>query len=312
MERENATIQQEPAAAAAGAVSLPAEDFGRKTLEEAETFADSILKRIRVKDAEGIKADLTSLLSGAELLTSGKKDDRGLLATLPVVGKLFEASGIATPEAETLMKTIGVISGKLDAAQFGLIKDSATLETLAAKNKAIGASLAELLETGAEALNTARKAGTPVDFSRFETVLRGLSGIRDETERMAPQIRLIQENDRALAGKIQSIIFVLLPTWREVMQTEIELREDGGPHELNIDGKKPETFHEEALSEAYRKLIAGLGEAIALGSEAARLRELADIGLQQLKREIGYLVPRAAATTAAAPEVRQSPLPPAE
>ena len=121
---------------------------------------------------------------------------------------------------------------------------------------------------------------------------------------MAPQIRLIQENDRALAGKIQSIIFVLLPTWREVMQTEIELREDGGPHELNIDGKKPETYHEEALKEAYRKLIAGLGEAITLGSEAARLRELADIGLQQLKREIGYLVPKAAAT--AAPEVRQS------
>lgn len=263
-----------------------------------------------MKDAEGIKADLTSLLSGAELLTSGKKDDRGLLATLPVVGKLFEASGIASPEAETLMKSIGVISGKLDAAQFGLIKDSATLETLAAKNKAIGASLAELLETGAEALNTARKAGTPLDFSRFETVLRGLSGIRDETERMAPQIRLIQENDRALAGKIQSIIFVLLPTWREVMQTEIELPEDGGPHDLNIDGKKPETFQEEALSEAYRKLIAGLGEAITLGSEAARLRELADIGLQQLKREIVYLVPKAAAT--AAPEVRQSPLPPAE
>ena len=293
MESENATIQQEPAAA--GTVSLPAEDFGRKTLDEAETFADTILKRIRVKDAEGIKSDLTSLLSGAELLTSGKKDDRGLLATLPVVEKLFEASGIASPEAETLMKSIGVISGKLDAAQFGLIKDSATLETLAAKNKAIGASLAELLETGAEALNTARKAGTPLDFSRFETVLRGLSGIRD---------------DRALAGKIQSIIFVLLPTWREVMQTEIELREDGGPHELNIDGKKPETYHEEALKEAYRKLIAGLGEAITLGSEAARLRELADIGLQQLKREIGYLVPKAAAT--AAPEVRQSPLPPAE
>lgn len=42
------------------------------------------------------------------------------------------------------------------------------------------------------------------------------------------------------------------------MQTEIELREDGGPHELNIDGKKPETYHEEALKEAYRKLIAGL------------------------------------------------------
>lgn len=188
MESENATIQQEPAAA--GTVSLPAEDFGRKTLDEAETFADTILKRIRVKDAEGIKSDLTSLLSGAELLTSGKKDDRGL------------------------------------------------------------------------------------------------------------------------AGKIQSIIFVLLPTWREVMQTEIELREDGGPHELNIDGKKPETYHEEALKEAYRKLIAGLGEAITLGSEAARLRELADIGLQQLKREIGYLVPKAAAT--AAPEVRQSPLPPAE
>lgn len=94
------------------------------------------------------------------------------------------------------------------------------------------------------------------------------------------------------------------------MQTEIELREDGGPHELNIDGKKPETYHEEALKEAYRKLIAGLGEAITLGSEAARLRELADIGLQQLKREIGYLVPKAAATDA--PEVRQSPLPPAE
>lgn len=133
MESENATIQQEPAAA--GTVSLPAEDFGRKTLDEAETFADTILKRIRVKDAEGIKSDLTSLLSGAELLTSGKKDDRGLLATLPVVGKLFEASGIASPEAETLMKSIGVISGKLDAAQFGLIKDSATLETLAAKTK---------------------------------------------------------------------------------------------------------------------------------------------------------------------------------
>ena len=85
MESENATIQQEPI-----------EDFGRKTLDEAETFADSILKRIRVKDAEGIKADLTSLLSGAELLTSGKKDDRGLLATLPVVGKLFEASCISS------------------------------------------------------------------------------------------------------------------------------------------------------------------------------------------------------------------------
>lgn len=66
MESENATIQQEPAAA--GTVSLPAEDFGRKTLDEAETFADTILKRIRVKDAEGIKSDLTSLLSGAELL----------------------------------------------------------------------------------------------------------------------------------------------------------------------------------------------------------------------------------------------------
>lgn len=71
MESENATIQQKPAAA--GTVSLPAEDFGRKTLDEAETFADTILKRIRVKDAEGIKSDLTSLLSGAELLTSRKE-----------------------------------------------------------------------------------------------------------------------------------------------------------------------------------------------------------------------------------------------
>ncbi|MDY6322246.1 MAG: toxic anion resistance protein [Succinivibrio sp.] len=211
--------------------------YGAKAMGGIAAFADTVLSKVRVKDAGEAGADLSSLLSqvrSVDVTAVGEK--KGFLASLPFLGGLFDKGAQALAKFDTVSEQVGKIAAKLEDAQLSLLKDIEVLEQLFARNSELYGTLTAYISAGEQKLKEAREVTLPKmeqkvneskdsfeaqklrDFAdtlnRFERRLHDLRLSRTITLQSAPQIRMIQNNDRTLAEKIQTSILATIPIWK--------------------------------------------------------------------------------------------------
>lgn len=308
--------------------------YGSKSMDAIAKFADSILSRVKVKDSGEIGGELSTLLGKVRGVNVGAIAEKPSgLASIPVIGKLFDRTEAVMSKFSTVSEEIGKIKEKLEDSQLSLLKDIEVLEQLYARNGEFYQDLTAYIEAGKAELERARsedlkaleekaqKTGDSFDaqavrdfaetLNRFERRLHDLSLSRTIAIQTAPQIRLIQNNDRVLAEKIQTSILTTIPVWKNQLVLALSLKGQQAAAQLQKDvadttdallKKNAQMLHDstvatareseralvdvETLREVQGKLISSIEETLAIAAEGHEKRVKAEAEIAAMEGDL--------------------------
>lgn len=207
--------------------------YGSGAQKKIADFSETALSNVRTKDM----GEVGDLLSGvvAELRSfDAEKEEKGFMG-------MFKKNKLTLMKAKysKVESNIGHICTSLEDQQMQLMKDIAMLDKMYDLNKvyfkelslyilAGRRRLAESRSTQLEALmQKAKQSNLPEDAQsandmaslcdRFEKKLHDLELTRIISIQMAPQIRLVQNNDTLMTEKIQSTLVNTIPLWKSQM-----------------------------------------------------------------------------------------------
>ncbi len=317
--------------------------FGQESQLRAQAAADAMLEGARNQETGEAGRTLSSLLSTLRGFDVTKLDEKpGLFARLFTKAGA-EVTGIIQ-KYETVQGQIEAIGDRLDTHRTRLLEDverlerlyQATLEWFHALGDHVAAGEGVLARTDREAIPAAEAAlvANPTDDLGPQK-LRDLRGARDELDRRIhdlrltrqvamqalPSIRLIQENDKALASKIHSVLANTVPLWRQQLAQALaihRMREAGSAVKEATDltnkllTANAETlrrgnaeartelergvFDMDAVRQANAALVATIEDSLRIADEARGQRARATEELLKLEGDIRRTLAQAKAT----------------
>ncbi|MCR5834231.1 MAG: toxic anion resistance protein [Selenomonadaceae bacterium] len=212
--------------------------FGAPAQKEIAQFSDSILTKVRTKDSGEVGPLLNDLVSKVKGFDVTKKKD-SFFSNLPIIGSLIDKAEDMMQGYEKLSTQVEKIQAGLENAKLKMMEDLAMFDTLYKKNLTYFKELQLYIRAGEEKLDEMRtvtlpklrvqasESGDPMavqvvnDFEqsvdRFEKKVHDLKLSKTLAIQTAPQIRLIQNNDRILVDRVQSAIYHTIPLWKNQM-----------------------------------------------------------------------------------------------
>ena len=198
-------------------------------------FSDNILANVRNKDT-GYVGDLMGELVEKVRDVGVDEAEGGVLDKLPFLRSAARAVRRLLARYEKIEVQIDRIQRDLEEARMQMLKDVAMFDGLYEKNLEYFRGLQVYIVAGEEKLRETREEtlprlraeaqakGDPMsaqvvrDFEdtvdRFEKKLHDLKLSKSIAIQTAPQIRLIQNNDKLLVDKIQTAILSTIPLWK--------------------------------------------------------------------------------------------------
>ncbi len=209
--------------------------YGAEAQKKIADFSESALQNVRTKDL-GEVGDMMADLVGELKGFSEEEEDKGLFGMFRKTVNKVEKIKARYDKAEV---NVNKISKALEDHQITLMRDIALLDQLYEKNMvhfkeltmyimAGKKKLAQVKETELpELVAKAQQSGLQEDAQkandlanacdRFEKKLHDLELTRTVALQMAPQIRLVQNNDTLMTEKIQSTLVNTIPLWKSQM-----------------------------------------------------------------------------------------------
>lgn len=233
--------------------------FGSKPMAEIAKFSDTLLSRIKTKDAGEVGGQLSDLVLKIREYDPFTNEEKttGFLANIPLIGGLFRSAEKAKIDHTTLTNQVDIIASHLDNSMVKLLRDNEQLAQLYDKNLDYYRELELYIEAGKQYLTTVRSTDLPVletkatksqdmldaqnvkdlieNINRFERRLHDLELSKMIAMQTAPQIRIIQSNNQQLAEKIQGSIFSTLPVWKSQIVLSLSLQEQEKAAKLQKD-----------------------------------------------------------------------------
>ena len=305
-------------------------EYGSAAQKKISDFSDSALKNVRTKDLGEIGTLLSDLV--VELKTTETtKEDKGFF------GNLFKKGSDSVvkykAKYDKAEANVDKIAAVLEDHQITLLKDIALLDQLYERNAQntkelsmyIIAGKKKLAEVRANELpalvKRAQDSGLPEDAQaandlaqacdRFEKKLYDLELTRQISIQMAPQIRLIQNNDTLMTQKIQSTLVNTIPLWKNqivlalgISHSKEALEAERAVTNMTNDllKKNAETLHQatvetareaergivdiETLQHTNQELINTLDEVIAIQKEGHEKRQAAEAELVRIENQL--------------------------
>ena len=198
-------------------------------------FSEQILTKVRNKDSGYVGELMSDLVIKVKEVGVDELDD-GFLDKIPFINNAARALKKFIQRYEKLEVQIDQIEHELEQARMAMLKDITVFDGLFEKNLeyfrdlqvyivAGEEKLAELrdqtipaLRAEAQAKGDAMSAQVVRDFedtvNRFEKKVYDLKLSKTIAIQTAPQIRLIQNNDKVLVDKIQTAILSTIPLWK--------------------------------------------------------------------------------------------------
>ncbi|MDD6458254.1 MAG: toxic anion resistance protein [Lactimicrobium massiliense] len=303
--------------------------YGSQAQKKITDFSDTALNNVRTKDLGEVGkllGDLVVELKG----TAEASEDKGLFGMFRKSGAKIEAMKAKYAKTEA---NVDKIADVLEDHQIQLLKDIALLDQLYERNQqntkeltmyiiAGKKRLAQVREKELPALQAKAKAsGLPEDAQaandlqnacdRFEKKLHDLMLTRTVSIQMAPQIRLVQNNDTIMTEKIQSTLVNTIPLWKNQMVLALgvehsrkAMEAERAVNDMTNDllKKNAETLHQatvdtakesergivdlETLQHTNQELIATLDEVLQIQKEGHQKRMEAEKELTRIEGEL--------------------------
>ena len=269
--------------------------FGAAAQDKVASFSDTILQNVKTKDMGDVGELLATLVS--EIKTFDKEvagQKVGFFEKLfGGAKKEFERVRARYSKIET---NIGTIQNGLEKDKIQMLKDINIFDTMYEKNleyfKEISLyiiagerKLKELREvTLPELKKHAEETGEQLDIqkvndkenmiNRFEKKIYDLKTTRIISIQMAPQIRLLQNNEAELVEKIQSSITNTIPLWKNQMVLA-----------LGISNAKKALQSQQEVAKLTNEMLIKNSETLKQGSiEIAKESERAIVDIETVKK----------------------------
>ena len=269
--------------------------YGVSAQNKISEFSDSVLEDVKTKstgDVGELLANLVTEIKSFDSSISGK-EPKGLAKLFHSIKK--EANYILA-KYNTIENNIDTIEKGLENNKLMLLKDINLFDTMYDKNldyfKEIslyiiaGERKIEELKTKVlpELKKKAQESNDQIviqkvndmenQINRFEKKLYDLKTTRIISIQMAPQIRLLQNNDALLVEKIQSSITNTIPLWKN----QIVLA-------LGINNSKKALKGEQAVSKLTNEMLKKNSETLKQGSiDIAKEAEKSIVDIETLKK----------------------------
>ncbi|MBR1396626.1 MAG: toxic anion resistance protein [Selenomonadaceae bacterium] len=211
--------------------------FGVEAQKEIAQFSDSILSKVRTKDSGQVGELLNDLVVKVRGFDPSEK--KSFLKNIPIFGSLVNKAENVMDGYEKLSTQVEIIQQGLERSKVKLMEDVVMFDTLYEKNLDYFKELQMYIRAGEEKLDEMRNITMPKlkaqaaaandpmavqvvsDFEqsvdRFEKKIHDLKLSKTLAIQTAPQIRLIQNNDRVLIDRVQSAIYHTIPLWKNQM-----------------------------------------------------------------------------------------------
>ncbi len=305
--------------------------FGQEAQNRATTAADAMLEGARNREAGEAGVTLSSLLAtlrGFDMSGLGAKP--GFLAR--IFGRARAETARVVQRYETIKGQVEEVGDRLDTHRTRLLEDVEKLERLYQATLEWFHALGDHIAAGDTVLRRVEQEAIPALAREVEggdaiaaQRLRDLRSARDELERRVydlrltrqvamqalPSIRLIQENDKALAAKIQSVIANTVPLWRQQLAQALAIQRmrDAGRtlkeatdltnelltanaerlREGNIEARtqlERGVFDIEAVKKANASLVATIEDSLRIAQDAQAQRAVAGRELEKAEQDI--------------------------
>lgn len=322
--------------------------FGSRAQEQLTAVSDGMLARVRVKEvgpAGEALNDMVLTLRGFDLSGLDPNRKAGWFGRL--LGKGRDAAKLLQ-RYEHVRDQIEDISARLERHKTGLMVDVESLDRLYASNLDyfhilelyIAAGEEKLRELDEQIIPQQAGAVDESDDTLAAQHLRDLRAVRDDLERRVhdlrltrqvsmqslPSIRLVQENDKALIGKINSTLVNTVPLWRQQLAQALTIHRSREAAEAvaaasdltndllranadNLRQANAETrrqiergvFDIEAVSEANKTLIATIEDSLRIADQGRAARAEANAELNSLEQQLRNSLAAASAREQAGP-----------
>lgn len=305
--------------------------YGSGARQNIAEFSGNILNNIRAKDTGYIGELMTDLVTNVQDLNfDSLEKDSGILG---IFRKAEAKVKKFLSQYEKLEVQADRIEGKLEEARMEMLKDIGMFDSLYQKNLDYFKQLQIYITAGDEKIKELReqtipslraeaeKSGDPMhaqlvrDFedtvTQFEKKVHDLKTSKTIAIQTAPQIRLIQNNDKLLADKIQTAIQETIPLWKSQMvmalglyrqQETLKLQRDVTDTTNALLLKNSEILKQntidvakesergivdiETLKKANENLISTMNEAVRIQKEGHDKRMAAEQELIKIENEI--------------------------
>ena len=269
--------------------------YGVGAQRNISSFSDNILTQVRSRDS-GYVGELMSdlVLKVKEVDVDGL--DEGFLDKLPFLKNASRAVKKFMQRYEKLEVQIDRIEQQLDQARMQMLKDITMFDGLYEKNLEYFRELQIYIAAGEEKLKELQEIPLPQlhaeatakgdamsaqvvrDFedtvNRFEKKIHDLKLSKAVAIQTAPQIRLIQNNDKMLVDKIQTAILSTIPLWKSQIVIALGLHRQESVLKM-----------QRSVSDATNTLLTKNAELLRQNStEVARESERGIVDLETLKK----------------------------
>jgi len=303
--------------------------YGAGTQQKIAEFSDAALENVRTKDL-GETGDMVSNLV-AELQDFNEDiDDKGFFSFFRRAKKNLTLLKARYDKAEV---SVTNIVSSLENHQVALLKDISVLDKMYDTNLLYFKELTMYILAGKKKLEEERattlvelkkkaeESGLPEDAQkandfaaqcdRFEKKIHDLELTRMVSIQMAPQIRLVQNNDTVMVEKIQSTIVNTIPLWKSQMVIALGLAHSEQALEAQravtdmtnkLLKKNAERLHQttvsvareaergvvdiETLVQTNQELISTLDEVQQIQKEGREKRHAAEAELGRMEQEL--------------------------
>ena len=303
--------------------------YGAGSQQKVADFSDSALKNVRTEQL-GEAGEMIAKLVGE--LKSFNKDIDGA-SRFRLFRSLKKKAATLKAKYDKCEVSVNDIVTVLDGHQVTLLKDINVLDQLYEKNLVNFKELSMYILAGKQKLKTEREttlvelqkkaeesglaedAQKANDYAamcdRFEKKIYDLELTRMVCIQMAPQIRLVQNNDSVMTEKIQSTIVNTIPLWKSQMlialglaHSEQALEAEHAVNEMTNDllKKNAEKLHQstvgiakeaergiidiETLTHTNQELISTLDEVQKIREEGHEKRIAAEAELARIETEV--------------------------
>ena len=210
--------------------------YGATAQKNIADFSGNALENVRTKDLGEVGDQLSSLVVQLKSMNFGETEKKGLFGIRRKIQIQIEELKAQYSKAET---NVDKIVEMLEGHQRLLLKDVAVLDRMYDLNQDYFKELTMYILAGKKKLEECRnvvmpelqkkavESGKPEDaqatndyqnmITRFEKKIYDLELTRVISIQMAPQIRLIQNNDTLMIEKIQTSIVNTIPLWKSQM-----------------------------------------------------------------------------------------------
>ncbi len=303
--------------------------FGAGCQKKIADFSETALSNVRTKDMGEVGEMLTQVVAELKSIDDGE-ESKGFFGMIKKKTNQLANMKARYDKAEV---NVNKISDALEAHQVTLLKDVAMLDKMYELNLNYFKELSMYILAGKQKLKEAQEKELPAlvakaeqsklpedtqaarDYAemcnRFEKKIHDLELTRTVSLQMAPQIRLIQNNDTVMSDKIQSTLVNTIPLWKSQMVIAIGLNHSTDAaraqrevsdmtNELlkknaeNLKVATLETAKEsergivdiETLKSTNQTLITTLDEVLKIQEDGREKRRNAEVELQKLESDM--------------------------